>query len=291
MRSAEGCDLKKALSPAGKREVARYLMETHKLSKSASCRLAGLSRTAYNRPRVDWLERDREIIEALKGLLISFPQSGFRKYCDLLRRQGFAWNKKRIYRVYRAMGLNLPRLIRRRLPSRNPLPLGVPDRINDGWSADFLADALTSGVKVRVFCVIDNHSREALVIEADTSLRSERLVRIFERLRASRGLPKALRVDNGPEFLGRAFTGWCKANNVRIDHIQPGKPTQNAFIERFNRSLRREALDLHLFKSLSDVRQVTERWMIQYNERRPHDSLGGLPPSVYATESRKDSIL
>ena len=198
MRSAEGCDLKKALSPAGKREVAKYLMETHKLSKSASRRLAGLSRTAHNRPRVDWLERDREIIEALKGLLISFPQSGFRKHRDLPRRRGFAWNKKRIYRVYRAMGLNLPRPIGRRLPSRNPLPLATPDRINDGWSADFLADALTGGVKARVFRVIGNCSGEASVIEADASLRSECPVRIFERLRASRGLPEALRVDERP---------------------------------------------------------------------------------------------
>ena len=200
-------------------------METHKLSKSASRRLAGLSRTAHNRPRADWLERDREIIEALKRLLIPFPQSGFRKYCDLPRRRGFARNKKRIYRAYGAMGLNLPRPIGRRLPSRNPPPLATPDRINDGWSADFLADAPIGGVKARVFRVIDNHSGEALVIEVDTSLRSERPVRIFERPRASRGLPKALRVDNDPEFPGRAFTGWRRANNVRIDCIQPGKPT------------------------------------------------------------------
>ena len=178
------------------------MLETYKLSKSASCRLAGLSRTAYNRPRVDWLERDREIIEALKRLLISFPQSGFRKRCDLPRRRGFTWNKKRIYRVCGAIGLNLPRLIRRRLPSRNPPPLGALDRINDGWSADFPVDALINGVRVRAFCVIDNYSREASVIEVDTSLRSEHPVRIFERLRASRGLPKALRVDNGLELLG-----------------------------------------------------------------------------------------
>ena len=189
------------------------------------------------------------------------------------------------------MGLNLPRPTKRRLPSRDPSPLRVPDRPNKVWSADFMVDALHYGTCLRLLNIIDNCTREALVIEVDTSLRSARLVRVFEMLRATRGLPEVLRVDNGPEFLGRVFTDWRRANNVRIEYIQPGKPTQNAFIERFNRSLRREVLDLYLFKSLSEVRHATEQWLIQYNEKRPHDSLGGLPPSVYAFVSQKDSTL
>ena len=257
MRSASGCDRKKALSPVGKREIIQYLMETHKLSKSRSCRIAGLSRTARNRPRVDWLERDREVIGALKRLLASFPRSGFRKYCDLLRRQGFTWNKKRIYRVYRAMGLNLPRPTKRRLPSRDPSPLSVPDRPNKVWSADFVTDALHHGTCIRLLNIIDHCTREVLVIEVDTSLRSARLVRVFEMLRATRGLPEVLRVDNGPEFLGRVFTDWCRANNVRIEYIQPGKPTQNAFIERFNRSLRREGLAVNKKRTYRLDREMT----------------------------------
>ena len=123
------------------------------------------------------------------------------------------------------------------------------------------------------------------------SLRAARLVRVFEKLKETRGLPDVLRVDNGPEFIGEVFVNWCKANGVFIDYIEPGKPNQNAFIERFNRSLRNEVLDLYLFRSIAQVRQLVGEWRRQYNHDRPHDSLGGLPPSVYATRNLENSSL
>ena len=135
----------------------------------------------------------------------------------------------------------------------------------------------------------DDFNRESVAIEVDTSLRAERLVRVFERLKFERGLPDMLRVDNGPEFLGQVFAGWCQANGVLIDYIEPCKPNQNAFIERFNCSLRNEVLNLYLFRNLAEVREIISQWRKQYNEDRPHDALGGLPPVVYAQRNLENS--
>lgn len=152
-----------------------------------------------------------------------------------------------------------------------------------------MSDALYHGPRFRTFNVIDDFNREVLAIEVDTSLRAERLVRMFERLKEERGLPDMLRVDNGPEFLSQMLIAWCQVNGIFIDYIQPGKPNQNAYIERFNRSLRNEVLNLYLFRNLDEVREVVSQWMIQYNEQRPHDALGGLPPTVYAAQTLENS--
>lgn len=154
----------------------------------------------------------------------------------------------------------------------------VRGKTDSVWSADFMSDALLNGRRFRTFNVVDDFNREALQIEIDTSITSERLVRIFERLQSERGLPQVLRTDNGPEFLGEAFTSWAKNAGMAIQYIQPGKPNQNAYIERFNRTYRDEVLDQHLFTCLDDVREATYWWMIEYNEERPHDSLGDLTP-------------
>jgi len=261
------------------------------LSVNRSCRCVGLSRAAWYREPVDWMERDSEVITALNDLVEEFPRSGFWKYEGILGNRGYPWNHKRIYRVYRALGLNQPRRTKRRLPERAPMPLTVPERPNQVWSADFMSDALYQGGRFRLFTMIDDCNREAVAIEIDTSLRSERLVRVFERIRMERGLPDVLRVDNGPEFQGQVFVDWCRSHGIFIDYIEPGKPNQNAFIERFNRSLRNEVLDLYLFRSLAQVREVVSRWRRQYNEDRPHDSLGGFPPAVYAAKMLENTTL
>lgn len=227
------------------------------------------------------MSRDAEVIAALNALAEEFPRGGFWKYYHTLRLRGFRWNHKRIHRVYCAMGLNHPRRTKKRLPTRNPMPLAVPQRPNQVWSADFMSDTLYHGTRFRTFNVIDDHNREVIAIEIDTSLRGERLVRVFEQIKADRGLPDVLRVDNGPELQSDVFVGWMSDQGVRIDHIEPGKPNQNAYIERFNRTYRTEVLNLYLFRSLAEVREITSSWMHQYNEQRPHDSLGGVPPLHY----------
>jgi putative transposase len=276
---------------AEKRTAADFMSEAHGLSVTRSCGCVGLSRAAYYCEPLDWVIRDAEIIEVLTALVDTHPRWGFWKYVDALRHRGMGWNHKRLYRVYCGLGLTLPRRTRRKLPERVREPLLVPQRPNQVWSADFMSDTLYHGACFRTFNVIDDHNREALAIEIDTSLRAVRLVRAFERLKAERGLPDVLRVDNGPEFLSQALVEWCHANGVLIHYIQPGKPNQNAYIERFNRTYRNEVLNLYLFRNLDEVREITSRWLIEYNELRPHDALGGLPPRVYVTKNAENSTL
>jgi putative transposase len=240
----------------------------------------GLSPAAWYRPALDRAVRDAEVMAALTRLVEDRPSRGFWKCRKLLRRSRPQWNHKRIYRVYKAMGLNLRRVAKRRLPKRERVALYVPRLPDSVWSADFMHDALACGRHFRTFNVVDDFNREVLHIEVDTSLTSIRLVRIFEQLRRDHGsLPQVLRTDNGPEFLGEAFVQWARRNHVAIQYIQPGKPNQNAYIERFNRTFREEVLDQHLFLRLEDVREAAYWWMIEYNEQRPHDALGDLTPA------------
>ena len=185
----------------------KFLLDEHCLSIRKACASIGLSRSAWYRPLVDWTERDRLVAEALSALADSKPGLGFWKLFARLRRMGYLWNHKRVYRVYCRLKLNLRRRTKKRVPVRNPLPLFVPEAPNRVWSADFMSDALYNGVRFRTFNVLDDFNREALAIEIDTSLPSERLVRVFEQLREERGLPDVLRTDNGPEFLGGVFVG------------------------------------------------------------------------------------
>lgn len=256
------------------------------MSIARSCDCVGPSRSNWYRVPDDWTVRDAEIIVALAALVDGRPSRGFWKCFKILRRQGRGWNHKRIYRVYCQMKLNHRRRARNRLPKRHRVPLYVPALPDTVWSADFMSDALHNGRRFRTFNVVDDFNREALHIEIDTSITSLRLVRVFERLRDEHGLPQVLRTDNGPEFLGEAFTQWAKAEGMAIQYIQPGKPNQNAFIERFNRTYREEVLDQHLFLSLTDVREATHWWMIEYNEERPHDALGDLTPM----EARQQAV-
>lgn len=217
------------------------------------------------------------------------PRWGFWKTFKALRRKGCRWNHKRVYRVYCELRLNQKRRAKKRLPKRIKKPLLVPQLPNQVWSADFVSDTLYAGKRFRTFNVIDDFNREALQVEIDTSITGKRLIQVFERLRLERGLPEVLRVDNGPEFLSGEFVAWAEAAGMMIQYIQPGEPNQNAYIERFNRTYRNELLDLYLFRSLAAVREATYWWMIEYNEQRPHDSLGDLTPAEYLSKNAGNS--
>ena len=199
-----------------------------------------------------------------------------------LKNQGFTWNKKRIYRVYCDMKLNLRKKPKKRLPSRSPTPLIQPIRANICWSMDFMADALISVKKFRTFNLIDDFNREGLAIDAATSITGKRVVDILTRICGERGYPKMIRMDNGPEFRSISLVKWFEKNNVKLAYIEPGKPAQNAYIERFNRSFREEVLDMYLFKNTKEVNWITEGWLQEYNYNRPHESLGGKTPVQFA---------
>lgn len=255
-----------------------------------SCRCIGLSRAAYYQiPQGH--DRDAEVIKGINGIIDKHPRWGFWKTFKALRRKGHRWNHKRVYRVYCELRLNQKRRAKKRLPKRVKQPLLVPQLPNQVWSADFMSDTLYAGKRFRTFNVIDDFNREVLQVEIDTSITGKRLIRVFERLRLDRGLPDVLRVDNGPEFISGEFVAWAESNGMLIQYIQPGEPNQNAYIERFNRTYRNELLDLYMFRNVAEVREATYWWMIEYNEQRPHDSLGDMTPAEYMLKNAGNSTL
>jgi putative transposase len=228
-------------------------------------------------------QKDDSIIEnKLLELARQFPTKGFGQYYGRIRNEGLKWNHKRVKRVYNKLKLNLRRKHKRRLPAREKQPLQVPDTINETWPMDFMADSLESGRKFRTFNLMDDYNREALAIEIDTSLCGERIVRVLEQTIDWRGKPQQIRSDNGPEFLSSALVSFCTNQNIKLNYIQPGKPMQNGFIERFNKTYRQDVLDSYIFQTLDQVKEITEAWLKDYNEKHPHQSLGGLSPHHYA---------
>jgi putative transposase len=257
------------------------MAEEKELGVARACQAARLSRAAYYRRGVDWVGRDQAVVEALNAVVAKRHRWGFWKCFDRLRLDGYGWNHKRVYRVYCAMKLNLPRRSKRRLPTRVRQPLGVRAAVNAIWSLDFMSDCLWGGRRFRTLNVLDEGVREGLAIEIDTSLPAKRVVRVLERLSDWRGTPRALRMDNGPELIAQELVNWCEDRGIEMRYIQPGKPDQNAFIERFNRTYREEVLNAYLFEDLAQVREISAEWLRTYNEERPHDALGSLPPALY----------
>jgi putative transposase len=263
------------------RQVAAELVREHQLPIVKACRIVKLSRAAYYRRTSESQGRDGEVIYALNVVVDRHPRWGFWKCFDRLRLQGNRWNHKRVHRVYCAMKLNLPRRTKRRLPTRIRQPLQAPNAHNRIWAADFMHDALYGGRGFRTFNVIDESNREALHIEIGTSITAARVVRILEQLIERYGKPQVLRIDNGPEFTSSVFQQWCEQRQITPLYIQPGKPDQNAFIERFNRSYRTELLDVYVFDSIDQVQELTDEWLERYNHERPHESLGRVPPLTF----------
>lgn len=231
---------------------------------------------------------DEKIIRLLEELAERHPTYGFKKMFHILRAQGYKWNHKRVRRVYIMMALNIRRKRKRRLPARVKTPHILPVDCNITWSMDFMHDTLINGKTFRTLNVIDDHNREVLMITIDTSLSARRVTRELDRLIEWRGAPEVIRVDNGPEFTSAVFEAWARKNGIKICFIQPGKPTQNTLIERFNGSYRREVLNAHLFTDLNQVRDQSQQWIWEYNNFRPHESLGNKSPVKFMSERRKN---
>ena len=260
------------------------------LSVAKACNLCDLSRSTFYRPKRDWRKADSVVIDHINAALSKSPHAGFWKCFHRIRNKGVVLNHKRVYRVYCAMGLNLRRRSKRALPKRISNPIDVIDQPNRQWALDFVQDTLYCGKRFRTLNVLDEGTRECLAIETDTSLPGARVVRVLEQLKVERGLPNQIRLDNGPELICGAMEDWCEENHVELAFIQPGKPQQNAFVERFNGSFRREFLDAYLFETLDQVRDMAWIWRLDYNDERPHESLGDIPPTVYREKLENSTL-
>jgi putative transposase len=265
------------------KKVVEYVTACHGYSERRACALTRQHRSTQRKPsrrdpRLELRQRMHEIAQTR-------IRYGYRRIQIMLRREGWPISRNLVYRLYREEGLAL----RSKRPRRRKMVVHreariKPSRPNQAWSLDFVHDQLSGGQKFRILTVVDVYSREGLAIEVDYRLRGENVVEVLNRLVRQRGAPKFLFADNGAEFTGHLVDLWAYHHNVRIDFSRPGKPTDNAFIETFNGSLRDECLNLHWFDNLAEAKRLIEVWRIDYNVSRPHMGIGNIPPKEYALQ-------
>lgn len=263
-----------------RREAAGWLIGEFGSSQRRACRAIDLGLSTYR--YVSRRGGGGFIRERMKSLAYERPRFGYRRLHIMLKREGLKVNHKRVYRLYRLEGLAVRRKKRKHIAvsSRKPLPVGTGP--NERWSMDFMWDQLADGRSFRTLNIVDDFTRESLAIEVDVSLPGLRVTRVLDRLAETRGLPKSIVVDNGPEFAGRALDAWAYRHGVTLAFIAPGKPTQNPYAESFNGKFRDECLNQHWFMNLNDARRKIEDWRQDYNNVRPHSSLGDRPPVEFA---------
>jgi len=269
-----------------KRRAVRDVMDRHGLSERRACELADLHRSVFQYQKQD--RGDEALRKRLRELANERRRFGYRRLGILLAREGFEVNHKKLFRLYREEGLAVRRRRSRKRALGTRRPILVPDRANQRWSLDFVSDALTDGRRFRVLCIVDDFSREALATVADRSLSGLRLTRELDALIRRRGRPDMIVSDNGTEMTSHAVLRWSQDTGVNWHYIAPGKPMQNAYVESFNGRLRDECLNETLFGNLAEARRIIETWRIDYNTQRPHTSLGGLAPAVYAQLNRSN---
>jgi len=266
--------------PSLRREMAATAVERRGVSIAVACRTFGVSETCYRySPLLS--DENEQIADLLVGLTDARKTWGFGLcFLHLRNIKGHPWNHKRVYRIYRALELNLRIKPRKRLKRDKPDALAVPDAPNMTWSMDFMADRLGDGRQFRLLNVLDDFNREGLGIEVDFSLPAERVIRSLDRIIEWRGKPSTIRVDNGPEYISTKLLEWAEKQGVTLQHIQPGQPQQNAYIERYNRTVRHEWLDQYIIETIEEAQDHATQWLWTYNNDRPNMGIGGITPAM-----------
>ena len=266
--------------PSQRVEMAKNAVSAKSLGVRQACKAFSISECCYRYER-KLSDENGLIAKMLLGLTHAQRNWGF-GLCFLYLRnvKGYGWNHKRVYRIYRELELNLRIKPKKRLTRDKPEELSVPDSVNQMWSMDFMHDQLQDGRTIRLLNVIDDFNREGLGIEIDFSLPAERVVRTLEQIIEWRGCPQEIRCDNGPEYISTRLLAWAEKRKIVIRHIQPGKPQQNAYIERYNRTVRYDWLNQYLFESLEEIQEFATRWLWTYNNERPNMGIGGITPAM-----------
>lgn len=273
------------VKPSRRKEMAIKAVEEHQVSVRLACESFGISETCY-RYQAKLSGDNAFIADWLLRLTATNRTWGFGLCFMYLRNvKGYGYNHKRVYRIYRELELNLRIKPKRRLKRDRPDELAVPRQINTMWSMDFMHDSLANGDSFRTFNVLDDYNREGLGIEVDRSLPALRVIRALEQIIEWRGKPKAIRCDNGPEYISKQLMAWARKQRIQLQYIQPGKPQQNAYVERFNRTVRHEWLNQHLFESIAHAQETATQWLWRYNNERPHSALGGITPAQKLIEA------
>lgn len=275
------------VTPSKRRIAVTEARVAAQILEKRACRFTGFSLSTQRYRSLRPL--DHALRQRLKELAEKRPRWGYRRLYVLLKREGCKRNRKLVQRLYREEGLSVRKRRRRKMAAVARSPMTSPLGPNERWSIDFVRDTLADGRVFRGFTVVDDFTRECPAIEVDHSLPGERVAKTLDRLSNERGLPKTVVCDNGPEFQGQVLDFWAHRHGVTLSFIQPGKPVQNAFIESFNGKLRDECLNESYFTSLNDAQITIEAWRNDYNETRPHSSLGDLTPAEYAMKIRSDA--
>lgn len=262
------------------------MLEATSISERRACALVGLSRDSWRNPP-QRAQHDQATSQRIVELAHERRRFGYRRLGDLLRAAGTKINDKRVYRLYKLADLSVRKRRGKQRLKLERVPLHECRAINEVWSMDFVSDSLASGRRIKCLTVTDDFSHECVDIAVDHGIGGEYVVRILDQVARFRGYPQAVRTDQGPEFTSRAFLAWAQAKGVRHILNQPGKPTQNAYIESFNGKFRDECLNEHWFQSLKQARAEIARWRTDYNEVRPHSSCGRKPPAKFAAQHRQ----
>ena len=270
------------VEPAVKKQVVNYLKQAYHLSERRSCHLANISRSGYRyQPRVS---EDEVLIKRLQVLCAKHPSYGYLFIHNILKTEGLVCNKKRTYRLYKALNLQVRTKKRKKL-TRPRMPMVVPIEANIRWSMDFVSDQLANGRRFRVLNVIDDYSREVIGQLTAFSISGHQVSRFLNQLIEEREKPDQIICDNGSEFRSKAMYFWQQSTGVDLGFIQPGKPTQNAFVESLNGKFRAECLDQHWFTTIEQAEKIIHQWRQHYNYKRPHSSLNYLTPMAFVRKA------
>jgi putative transposase len=258
------------------------------ISERRACGLVGLALSTL-RQEIKETAGNEELRVRIIDLAHARRRFGYRRINDLLRREGVWANHKRVCHLYRESALSVRKRRRRKQDMIDRQVLSVPSRPNEVWSIDFVMDALANGRRIKCLTIVDDFTRECLDIAVDYGISGAYVTHVLERIGQFRGLPRAVRTDQGPEFTSRAMDRWAYGHGIDLKLIAAGKPTQNAYIESFNGKFRDECLNDHYFNTLAHARALIAEWRRDYNETRPHSSLGRIPPAQFAAQHRSNS--
>jgi putative transposase len=270
--------------PTERRQVVGHLQSRYDVSERRACRTTGFWRGTVRYESRRYI--DPQLTVDLRQVAMERPRFGYRRLHVMLRRKGWVVNRKLVLRLVRENGWLVRRKLRKKLAAVPRIALPQPTQPNEDWAMDFVHDGTAGGRTFRTLNIVDRFTRECLAIEVDASITGHRVVAVLALLVAMRGKPASIRVDNGPEFISRVLDAWAFAQGVSLHFIRPGKPTENGHVESFNGRLRDECLNVNWFVDLADAREKIELWRKDYNEVRPHSSLGYLTPVEYFNQLR-----